>query len=229
MKTLLKKIKYWVQGRVMHKPTLCISQKWIGNQYGGFYVHTDALHAQSIVYSIGIGEDISFDQELIKTIGCPVFGYDPTPKSIAWVTKNMNDRQFKFFDFGIAKVSGKQSFYLPENKNFVSGSIKPIKGVDKQNKVALQFKTLKAAMELNNHTQIDLLKMDIEGAEYGVFESFTGWDRVGVFSGELHQMDTQGTPEDLYALFTANGFDVKIKGDDERGVIHMLAIARCGE
>ena len=172
MKTLLKKIKFWVQGRVLHKPTLTTSQKWIGNQYGGFYVHIDALNAQSIVYSIGIGEDVSFDQELIKTIGCPVFGYDPTPKSIAWVSKNVNDQQFKFFDFGIAKVSGKQSFYLPENKNFVSGSIKPIKGVNKQNKLALQFKTLKAAMELNNHTQIDLLKMDIEGAEYEVIDHF---------------------------------------------------------
>jgi len=173
MKTLFKKIKYWVQGRVMHKPTLSISQKWIGNhQYGGFCVHTDTLHAESIVYSIGIGKDISFDQELIKTFGCKVFGYDPTPKSIAWVTKNVNDKQFKFFDFGIAKVSGKQSFFLPENKNYVSGSIKPIKGVDRQNKEVLQFKTLKAAMELNNHTQIDLLKMDIEGAEYEVIDHF---------------------------------------------------------
>ncbi len=123
MRTLLKKIKYWVQGRVLHKPTLSISQKWIGNQYGGlFYAHADALHAQSIVYSIGIGEDISFDQELIKTIGCPFSVYDPTPKSIAWVSKNVNDQQFKFLILGLPRFQGSRVFIYPKIKTLSVGA-----------------------------------------------------------------------------------------------------------
>lgn len=41
---------------------------WYGNGYGGFYVNPDLLNSSSIVYSIGIGEDISFDLDVIKTI-----------------------------------------------------------------------------------------------------------------------------------------------------------------
>lgn len=56
---------------------------WYGNTYGGFYVCPDHLNAQSIVYSVGIGRDISFDKAILVQHNCQVFGFDPTPNSIS--------------------------------------------------------------------------------------------------------------------------------------------------
>ena len=78
-------------------------------------------------------------------------------------------------------------------------------GEDMNQSVRVETWSLDYILEKIDRPQIDLVKFDIEGAEYGVFESFTGWDRVEVFSGELHQMDTQGTPEALCALLPRMG------------------------
>lgn len=58
---------------------------WYGNSYGGFFINPTLLNKKSIVYSIGIGKDISFDTKCIKNHTCRIFAFDPTPKSIDWL------------------------------------------------------------------------------------------------------------------------------------------------
>jgi hypothetical protein len=86
IKQLLKRLKLKLKiltGRISPlKKEVQFSTKWNGNTYGGFYVHPDALSKNSIVYSFGIGEDISFDKAIIENHKCHVFAFDPTPKSI---------------------------------------------------------------------------------------------------------------------------------------------------
>jgi hypothetical protein len=54
--------------------------RWFGTKYGGFYVYPDRLCQESIIYSFGVGEDVSFDLELIEKYNCHVFAFDPTQK-----------------------------------------------------------------------------------------------------------------------------------------------------
>ena len=166
----LKKTKYLIEGRIFKTPEIQISKTWIGNSYGGFFVNTKGLTDQSLIYSIGIGTDVSFDLELINTYGCRVYGFDPTPKSIQWIKENIIEPNFIMSEFGISNFSGIKKFYLPKNQNFVSGSILPLKTVNEKESIMLEFKNLSEAMQDNNHTHLDLLKMDIEGAEYDVLE-----------------------------------------------------------
>ena len=42
------------------------------------YLNTKDLNSKSVVYSIGIGTDASFDLELINTFNCEIYGFDPT-------------------------------------------------------------------------------------------------------------------------------------------------------
>jgi len=49
---------------------------WYGNAYGGFYVNPTLLDKNSIVYSFGLGEDISFDKTVIEQHQCKVVGFD---------------------------------------------------------------------------------------------------------------------------------------------------------
>jgi len=75
--------------------------KWFGNDYGGFYICPDLLkynNGEKIIYSIGIGEDISFDLDIIKEFpNCKIYAFDPTPKSIEWIKKQHLPKNMIFF------------------------------------------------------------------------------------------------------------------------------------
>ena len=166
----LKKIKYFFEGKYISVNINKISKQWFGNQYGGFYLAQNSIDKSSIVYSIGIGEDISFDEGIMDRYGCKVFAFDPTPKSVVWVKENVTTQNFVFSPIGVAKEKGSRKFYLPTNNNHVSGSIHDIKTINNSNSIDLRFDSLSNIMKDNNHLKLDLLKMDIEGAEYEVID-----------------------------------------------------------
>lgn len=142
--------------------------KWFGNNYGGFYLNPVLLNENSIVYSIGIGEDVSFDLDIIKNFNCNVFGFDPTPKSISWVKSQNLNKLFVFNEYGISKYSGLVKFYLPQNKNHVSGSSRKNSNLDEKELISVPMKSFLDIVNSYNHTEIDVLKIDIEGSEYDV-------------------------------------------------------------
>ena len=154
------------------KKTIKVNKKWYGNNYGGFYVCPDFLNSNSIIYSVGIGEDISFDLALIETSGCHVFGFDPTPKSISWIKNHPAlPSNFLFFEYGIADRTGMVDFYLPKNTEYISGSFVKQDFVSEKQKISVEMKSWEDIINTLGHTQIDVLKMDIEGAEYEVLDS----------------------------------------------------------
>lgn len=144
---------------------------WYGNEYGGFYVCTEALPAAPVVYSIGIGKDISFDEAMMRVHGARIFAFDPTPDSITWIknqTLGEESPNFAFYPFGIGAQTGEATFYLPQNPQHVSGSILPTSLTDASQKINVPLKRLADMVQMLGHSHIDVLKMDIEGAEYEV-------------------------------------------------------------
>ena len=175
IKKLLKKLKMKLKiltGRnsPFIKEVEC-RHEWYGNTYGGFYVHPDVLSKDSIVYSFGIGEDISFDKMLIENHKCNVFAFDPTPKSINWVKSQQLPSNFRFFEYGIDSKTGFVNFNMPKNKNHVSASIIKHQNVDANDFISVPMKSLTDIANEFNHNHIDLLKMDIEGSEYEIMDS----------------------------------------------------------
>lgn len=179
---LSKKRKIQLSKEINHsevthlKPTIQCNTEWYGNSYGGFYIHPDILNADSIVYSFGIGKDISFDKACIKHHQCKVFGFDPTPKSINFVENHVTNPNFIFHDFGIGTTSKTETFFLPKNPKGTSGSIISSEVVDDTNSIEVHLKSLKDIVTILNHTHIDVLKMDIEGAEYDVLANILNSD-----------------------------------------------------
>lgn len=144
------------------------SPRWYGNEYGGFYVCPDKIARGGIVYSFGVGEDVSFDLTLIKKHKCTVFAFDPTPRVIDWVRFQELPTEFIFKPYGIAETTGEIEFYLPRKKNHISGSLITNRHVDASNIVRVPMKTFADITKELKHSEIEVLKMDIEGAEYGV-------------------------------------------------------------
>lgn len=147
-----------------------LPKKRFGNEYGGFDIFTNKIKTDSIIYSFGIGEDISFDLDIINEFGCNVFAYDPTPKVQNWVNSQNLPPNFKFHSIGLSDNDGEISFYAPINSNHVSHTA--VKINDEQHTVKVPCNKLSTLMKLNSHKHIDILKMDIEGFEYRVIKDF---------------------------------------------------------
>lgn len=169
IKSKIKKTLMLLSGRYKHLRVIASADKrWYGNDYGGFFACPQLITESSVIYSIGIGEDISFDEAIIHEHHCVVFGFDPTPKSVNWVRQNAGhiSEKFKFFDFGIAEKSGMADFYLPKRKDYVSGSMVTQKNVSEDEKIKVSMRSLKDIAAYLGHKKIDVLKLDIEGGEY---------------------------------------------------------------
>lgn len=153
------------------KPTINCRKKWYGSSYGGFFVNPNLITKESVVYSFGIGKDISFDRKIMANHHCKVYGFDPTPKSIDYIASLPKQDLFLFYEFGISKETGLVKFFLPKNKRAVSASLNLSEFVDEQNYIDVEMKSLEDITKELGHTHIDVLKMDIEGTEYEVLES----------------------------------------------------------
>ncbi|MDR3570883.1 MAG: FkbM family methyltransferase [Candidatus Pacebacteria bacterium] len=138
----------------------------IGNpSYGAWNTITDGLSENSIVYSLGVGDDVSWDLELIRKFGCKVFAFDPTPYAIEWISKQQLPDAFRFFPVGISDHDGTSAFFtkknVPTNKNLSTL-------IFDGDAIELPVKRLATVMKELGHGRIDILKMDIEGSEYAV-------------------------------------------------------------
>ncbi len=142
----------------------------IGSDYGGWIVPTDRFTKESVCYCAGVGEDITFDLGLIERFGCTVHAFDPTPRAREHV-QNHADRypSYEFEPIGIWDEDATVKFYEPKDPAHVSHSALNLQQTDRYFEAAC--KRLGGIMEHNGHDRLDLLKLDIEGAEYKVVES----------------------------------------------------------
>lgn len=140
----------------------------LGDAGASFTVDPTNLTNESVVYSFGVGFNISFDRELIEKYGVKIYSFDPTPKSINWLKQQIIPNGFAFENIGIANYDGYADLFLPKNEHYVSGTI--ISGTNGSKKISIPVQRLKTIMGRFGHHKIDLLKMDIEGAEYGVID-----------------------------------------------------------
>jgi FkbM family methyltransferase len=159
-----------------------------GSNYGGWSVLKNSLKSDSIVYSFGIGEDASFDLSLIETHSCIVHGFDPTPKSMQWVKQNINNPNFILHPWALGPEDGTLELWLPDNPEHVSASLQQAENRS-QKSFQAPCRSLQSIMDKLGHEHVDVLKMDIEGAEYGVIRSIAekdGFSSVGQLLVEFH-------------------------------------------
>ena len=189
-----------------------------GNDYGGFDVASEYPDKISesrnlIVYSFGIGEDLSFSEDMLKKWNCDIYAFDPTPKSIKYVQNHhlFKNECFHFFPFGLSDKDGTGYFHLPKNENYVSGSLLKHDGV-KDETIEVEFKSLKSIMNQLGHEYIDILKMDIEGSEFSAIKNILS---AGIEFKELcvevhNRMFDNGTEmlKEMISLLKKHGYKI---------------------
>ncbi len=164
----LRKVLFGIDKYI--KKDITLPTNTFGNNGASWTLITDHLNESSVIYSFGVGNDISFDLGLINHIDAQIYAFDPTPKSIDWVATQNLPKQFILNPVGLANFNGKAKFHPPKNPNHISATILDREDT-KDEAYKVEVRTLKSIMLELGHNHIDLLKMDIEGAEYEVIDN----------------------------------------------------------
>jgi FkbM family methyltransferase len=174
---------------------------WVGSRTHGYCVPEGLLGPASVCYAVGAGQDITFDTELAHQYGCRVRVIDPTPEghdhfrlvhqriSAGEPISATNGEPFRYrisperlgllnyVKIGVWDRAGTIRFWEPTRDNYVSHSIAMFQ--ESGRSIELPVDRLGAIMAAQGDASIDLLKLEIEGAEYRVLETVVQ-DRLDV-------------------------------------------------
>ena len=109
LKNKIKKIRDRIESKAIpNKKSIGGSPYWT--------LDISSLNENSIIISGGVGNDISFELDLIKLTGCKIYLFDPSPTGIKTIEKTTNvPRELNFIPKGLGGNSGKKIFSFPEN------------------------------------------------------------------------------------------------------------------
>ena len=170
----------------------------LGSANGGWWLPARLLKAGAIAVCAGAGEDITFDISLVER-GMTVYTVDPTPRAVAHVAAVLKSLQpesagiveglnyryyaksgfdggrFMFTPVGLWSQRERVKFFAPSNPDHVSHSVVNLQRT--KHYFLADCLPLRDFMASKGIERVDILKLDIEGAEYAVLEQMVT-DRI---------------------------------------------------
>ncbi|TXH32183.1 MAG: FkbM family methyltransferase [Actinobacteria bacterium] len=142
----------------------------LGSASCGWLVPADWEVEAPVCVCVGAGEDISFDVALADTRGAQVFILDPTPRAVAHVAAALSGRDdIAFRPWAVWSEDTEVELYEPANPSHVSHSIVNLQSTARS--FVAPARTIATVMSEFSLNHVDLLKLDIEGAEYAVIQA----------------------------------------------------------
>jgi FkbM family methyltransferase len=156
----------WFRARLQHAIPIAVRSgiEKLGSDYGGWLVPLAEVGKEWVVYSVGAGTDVTFDTELAKRCGCDVHVFDPTPAAVDHVRELANPK-LHMHPWALWTADCDIDMYLPRAG---SGSLSVVNLQQTAEHLRLPGRSLPSIMTELGHDRVDLLKVDIEGAEYEV-------------------------------------------------------------
>ncbi|HBE90096.1 MAG TPA: hypothetical protein DDW41_02705 [Candidatus Andersenbacteria bacterium] len=142
------------------------SLRFIGTEYGGWWVPVSVLTVGGDSICCGCGTDVSFDLILAHVYGFNVRSLDPTPNSEDYMSRLVDaGSSLKFESCGIYSRRTTMKFFPPASLFEDSYSISNLQ--DTENPLEFKVVTIEDIVDANGRNPT-ILKMDIEGAEVAV-------------------------------------------------------------
>lgn len=141
---------------------------------GGWRYHPETLGPDSIVYSLGIGKDTDLDQALMRRFGLQVHAFDPTPSTAEWLLEHPQGPGFHFHPWAVTAADGTLTLYPRVRKDGSRSQVMYTMVADdtaRSEAIEVPAFSLGSISSTLGHDRLDLLKMDIEGAEYEVLDT----------------------------------------------------------
>ena len=181
----------------------------LGSDYGGWWVpknFSETNLKDSVFISAGVGEDISFDLEMVRHFRLSGVLIDPTQRSLDYMTSTLTKKRLLKESPTIRAKSNLIEFELDDVENltlsFINKAIwKDNEGVmlippDNPSHVSYRlrgegksefFETVSLADLLSECKNVKLIKLDIEGSELEILDSlvFEDLERIEALLVEL--------------------------------------------
>jgi FkbM family methyltransferase len=179
-----------------------------GSAYGGWMVPTALIEPGWICYCVGAGNDISFDLELIKCFDVRVQSVEPVEQYVDEARATTADEpRFAIYRAALATHDGPirmQRTHNPDGLALSSANL-----FDSDQFIEVPGRTLASLARELGHTHIDLLKFDLEGAEYEVVPQLD-LDALGVkaLAFQVHHNRGPREAQRLIVQLDARGFEL---------------------
>ena len=137
------------------------------------YIFFDDLDSSSLVVDVGCGREAEFALYFLKTHGCRAIAVDPTEKHAPHL-KSLESQwrgRLAYYNRAVAAVDGTIDFY--ESLENESGSVLPAHTNVQNDQVrgySVEASSLSGLLEHAGEGDADLLKLDLEGAEYELLD-----------------------------------------------------------
>lgn len=180
--------------------------QYLGSSYGGWKIDLDSINDGDTIIDGGLGEDISFDIELLKLKKVRIIGIDPTEKSHRFMEGNTQ--------YGIELIKAaiekegieKVEMFKNSNPNYVSESVNSNHSMSKNESYLAPVVNLKNLISEYNPS---LIKLDIEGSEYNVYKDCVGVKQICI---EFHHHCINGISisdtNNVIDYLKGNGYEV---------------------
>jgi FkbM family methyltransferase len=150
----------------------------LGTRYGGWWLFAPAIGKDPLLLDCGLGKDISFPVAFLQRFGGRVVGIDPNPEALSYsrahCPRNMQVRDAAFwFEAGreLRFHLPRPVEQLPEGADGVSGSLLASHSYAGEATRAVRTTSLAELLSQAQRHECDILKLDIEGAEYAVLDA----------------------------------------------------------
>lgn len=147
----------------------------LGTRYGGWWIDRRAVRKNPLLVDCGLGVDISFPTAFLTRFGGEVIGIDPNPVSVSYCEAHKPPGMSVWVRAFWHEAGHKLTFHLPrppeqlpKGADGVSGSLLRSHNYTGEDTVEVLTTSLEEVLGATGRDECDILKMDIEGAEYEV-------------------------------------------------------------
>ncbi len=206
-------------------------------QYGNYFLAAAAIPPHPVVFSLGVGQDISFDRALMDRHEVRLFLFDPTPASKRFIDGLDLPSNVRFFPLAIADHDGTVAIFSDDLEKDLqrTSSISIFNRGFYESAGSVQCKKISTLMTEHGLAHLDILKLDIEGAAIQVLEDLL---REGIFPTQVAcEFERPEKMTEVYAYlrrlgalfdkFEAAGYELfRTRQTDKGCQIEVLAIRR---
>lgn len=150
----------------------------LGTKYGGWWVYAPAISKDPLLVDCGLGRDISFPEAFLQRFGGRVIGVDPNPAAIEYSRAHCSASMELRGEALWSEAGQTLTFHLPRppedlpcGADGVSGSLLASHEYAGEAKLSVRSTSLAELLAAARRTECDVLKLDIEGAEYVVLDA----------------------------------------------------------
>lgn len=151
----------------------------------GHHYYKKLIDSDSIIVDLG-SHTGTFSKAVSKEHNCSCYAVEPCPESFEKITEDAN---LKKFNYAISDTCGEVTLYLHRSDSMGHTILKGRPRNDKH--ITVPSITLETLLGTLNIKKIDILKIDIEGAEIQLFDSTPASiiEKIKQITMEFHSFD----------------------------------------